>query len=401
MRWASTLQVGDRGRHTLTPLLTAGLEDIRDKLGGQSPDLLVGFVAPHFMNEFDHVPAAVRVQLAPRCFIGCSAGGLIGGWQEVEREPAVAFTAAILPDVEIKPFHVEDEQCPDLDDPPEHWEDLVGNESANHPAFILLPDPFSLRVDTLVSGLDFAFPDAVKVGGLASGASQPGANALFLNEKTFRTGAVGVGLSGNLVVETVVAQGCRPIGTAMRVTKCDRNILYELNGMPAVSALHEVLVDLAPHEQQLARHALFLGVAMDEFKEEHNAGDFLIRNILGLEPVSGALVVGERLRSERTVQFHLRDAATSADDLRFMLKRYTDTHERNAAGALLFSCLGRGQYLYGIPNHDSDCFREYVGEIPLGGFFCNGEIGPVGGSTFLHGYTSSFGIFRAKEPAGT
>ncbi len=401
MKWASTLQEVTSGASNIGPLLKAGLIEVEERLGGQKPDLVVGFVAPDFMDEFEQVPAAVARELAPKCFIGCSAGGLIGGWKEVEKEPAVAFTAAVLPDVEITPFHVDEGQCPDLDDPPGLWEKLVGIESARDPAFILLPDPFSLRIDTLVSGLDFAFPGSVKVGGLASGASRPGANALFLNSQTFRTGAVGVGLSGNLVVETVVAQGCRPIGTTLRVTKCDRNILYELDGMPAVAALHEVLAALSPHAQELARHSLFLGVAMDEFKDEHNAGDFLIRNILGLEPVSGALVVGEVLRNERTVQFHLRDAATSADDLRFMLKRYVDTHERNAAGALLFSCLGRGQYLYGIPNHDSDCFREYVGEIPLGGFFCNGEIGPVGGSTFLHGYTSSFGIFREKEPVSS
>src|SRR5262249_29734662 len=128
-------------------------------------------------------------------------------------------------------------------------------------------------------------------------------------------------------------------------------------------------------------------------------GDFLIRNILGIEPRSGALVIGEIPQVERTVQFHLRDAATSADDLRLTLKRYCEEHNEGdgqAAGALLFSCLGRGRHLYGRANHDSECFRQYLGEVPLGGFFCSGEIGPVGGTTFLHGYTSSFGIFREK-----
>ncbi|HEY9715411.1 MAG TPA: FIST C-terminal domain-containing protein, partial [Chroococcales cyanobacterium] len=190
----------------------------------------------------------------------------------------------------------------------------------------------------------------------------------------------------------------------LRVTKCKDNFLLELDGAPAVHVLKELLDSLPEADQQLARNSLFLGVVMDEFKDDFKAGDFLIRNIIGIEPKSGALVVGEILRNERTVQFHLRDAATSADDLRLMLKRYIDQSRQSTAtqveGALLFSCLGRGQFLYGSPNHDSDCFRQYLGEVPLGGFFCNGEIGPVGGTTFLHGYTSSFGIFRSKAAAG-
>jgi small ligand-binding sensory domain FIST len=153
---------------------------------------------------------------------------------------------------------------------------------------------------------------------------------------------------------------------------------------------------LNANEQNLVRESLFIGIAMDEFRDAHQAGDFLIRNIVGIEPNSGALVISEVLHGEQTVQFHVRDAATSADDLRHLLKEYRDKLKSEIHGALLFSCLGRGEHLYGMPNHDSNCFKEYLGAVPLGGFFCNGEIGPVGGTTFLHGYTSSFGIFRAK-----
>lgn len=399
MKWTSTLKAPMGRSCSAEALLVSGAQEIAGQLGGQQPDLLIGFVAPHFFDQFELVPAVLMRELRPRCFVGCTAGGLIGGWQEVEQEPAVALTAAILPEVDVRAFHIGDAELPDLDDPPENWEKLVGVTAPKKPSFILLPDPFTIRADVLVQGLDYAFPGAVKVGGLASGASQPGINALFLNEEILRAGAVGVALSGNIVVDTVVAQGCRPIGRPMHVTRCQKHIIYELDNVPAVSALHRVLVDLSAKDQSLARHSLFLGVAMSEFKDDFKPGDFLIRNILGVDPISGALAVGEVMHEGRTVQFHLRDAATSADDLRLLLKHYVDTHERNAAGALLFSCLGRGRYLYGMPNHDTDCFREYVGEVPLGGFFCNGEIGPVGGSTFLHGYTSSFGIFREREPA--
>jgi small ligand-binding sensory domain FIST len=357
----------------------------------------MGFVSPHFLKEYDQIPNYVNSMLEPGIFLGCSAGGLIGNWREIEQQPAISLTAAILPDVDIHPFYISDELLPDLDAPPDEWEKLVRVNSATAPNFILLADPFSLRIDEVLQGLDYAFPKCVKLGGLASGAGRPGLNALFLDRQVHRGGAVGVAVTGNIIVDTVVAQGCRPVGHAMRVTRCLKNFIYELDGEPAITALHDLLLSLDDHDQSIAKHSLFLGVVMDEFKEELGPGDFLIRNILGLEPSSGALLVGEVMRNERTVQFHLRDASTSAEDLRLLLKGYRESRHTGPSGALLFSCLGRGQYLYGRSNHDSECFREYLGDVPLGGFFCNGEIGPVGGNTFLHGYTSSFGIFRPQS----
>lgn len=401
MKWASALAGNDlpgkRKYGGARQLLAECAERVNFQLGDTEPDLVIGFVSADFMDEFDEISALVKKQLRAKHFIGCSAGGLIGGGFEVEKEKGIAITAAVLPDVEIKLFHFEDADLPDLDSAPSAWEKAVGVESTSEPHFILLPDPFSFKVDTLMQGLDYAFAKSVKLGGLASGGNRGGMNALFCGDKVYRSGVVGAALSGNVVVDSVVAQGCRPIGHPMRVTKCLNNFLIELDGEPAVHVLKEAIMKLSPMDQKLAYNALFLGVVMDEFKADFHGGDFLIRNILGIEQKSGALMVGEILRNERTVQFHLRDAATSSEDLRLMLKAYSEQqNESDAAGALLFSCLGRGKHLYGESNHDSECFREFLGDIPLGGFFCNGEIGPVGGTTFLHGYTSSFGIFRAK-----
>ncbi len=404
MKWASALAGNDlpgkRKYGGARHLLAECAESINFQLGDAEPDLVVGFVSADFMDEFDEISALVKKQLRAKHFIGCSAGGLIGGGFEVEKEKGIAITAAVLPDVEIKLFHLEDSDLPDLDSAPSAWEKAVGVENVAEPHFILLPDPFSFKVDTLMQGLDYAFAKSVKLGGLASGGNRGGMNALFCGDKVYRSGVVGAALSGNVLVDSVVAQGCRPIGHPMRVTKCLNNFLIELDGEPAVHVLKEAIMKLSPKDQKLAYNALFLGVVMDEFKADFHSGDFLIRNILGIEQKSGALMVGEILRTERTVQFHLRDAATSSEDLRLMLKAYAERQNgSDAAGALLFSCLGRGKHLYGESNHDSECFREFLGDIPLGGFFCNGEIGPVGGTTFLHGYTSSFGIFREK--AGT
>ena len=174
-------------------------------------------------------------------------------------------------------------------------------------------------------------------------------------------------------------------------------MLLELNGEPPVEILKKMLPSLPQRDQELLGHSLFLGVVMDEFIDDPVHGDFLIRNVVGMDQRSGGLAIGEMLKEGQLVQFHLRDAETSKDDLQAVLSRYASEHRENEIpGALLFSCLGRGQFLYGRPNHDADMFRDNLGDIPLGGFFCNGEIGPVSGTTFLHGYTSSFGLFRTK-----
>jgi small ligand-binding sensory domain FIST len=336
--------------------------------------------------------------LEPGTFLGCSGGGVIGGGEEIERAPGVTLVAARLPDVHLTTFHVTD-PLPDLDGPPDAWERLVGMRLQEEPQFVLLADPFSVRAEALLAGLDYAFPSSPKIGGLASGATSPGLNALFLDDEVFTDGAVGVALSGNVVVDTLVAQGCRPVGELMRVTRCEGNILYELDGRPAFEAVQELFATLDEYDRRLAGTALFVGVLMDEFREEPRVGDFLIRNLIGADPRRGVLAVGEYLQEGMRVRFHLRDADTSAEDLHTMLKGYEKTSPETLSGALLFSCLGRGEGLYGLPNFDTGVFREHLGDVPVGGFFCNGEIGPVRGNTFLHGYTSSFGLFRPRTPA--
>ena len=278
------------------------------------------------------------------------------------------------------------------------WEELVNVSAADDPHFLLLSDPFSVQGENLLMGLDFAFPRSVKIGGLASGGQRPGANALYLDGRAYDSGAVGVALRGNIEVDTIVAQGCRPIGHRMQITESDRNLLIGLDGRGTLETLRELFGELSERDQRLAQQSLFLGVVMDEFNDAPQLGDFLIRNIIGIDGRRGALAIGEYLKEGQIVQFHLRDAETSSQDLDDMLGQYVEDGVRSTgAGALLFQCLGRGEYLYGRADHDTDMFRDKVGAIPLAGFFCNGEIGQVSGQTYLHGYTSSFGIFRPRD----
>ena len=394
MKWSSAVSEN----FSLAEAVEECARDIHDGLDGVEPDLIIAFVSSHHAVEYASLPQLVRENLADAPLIGCSGGGIIGDGREIEQRPGFALTAAVLPDVQVTPFHIGEDALPDGDAPPEQWEALVGVKKEAGPQFVILADPFSTRGEQLLMGLDYAFPDAVKIGGLASGANQPGGNSLYLGETTYDSGAVGLALSGNIAVDSVVAQGCRPIGDLMQVTSCRRNVLLGLDDRTPFEVLKEVFQGLNDRDRELAQNSLFLGVVMDPFNESPQLGDFLIRNIVGIDAQKGLIAVGEMLKEGQTVQFHLRDSQTSSQDLDAMLERYVSGQETHSnSGALLFQCLGRGAFLYGRADHDTDMFRDKVGPMPLTGFFCNGEIGPVGGSTFLHGYTSSFGIFRPKE----
>jgi small ligand-binding sensory domain FIST len=394
MKWATAIS----RKTSFEDAVLECAEGVARQLGPGPVSLALAYVTPHFADYYPRLYGLVSRYLEFETFLGCSGGGVIGGREEVERAPAVTLVSARLPDVRLKPFHVSG-PLPDLDGPPETWERLIGVRAQDEPQFVLLADPFSGRPEALLAGLDYAFPDSPKIGGLASGATSPGLNALFLDDDLFTEGTVGVALSGDVAIDTVVAQGCRPVGELMRVTGCRGNFLFELDGRPAFEVLRELIAALDERDRQLANTALFAGVLMDEFREEPRVGDFLIRNLIGVDPRRGAIAVGENLQEGMSLRFHVRDAETSAEDLHTMLKSYEKTLPGPVSGALLFSCLGRGEGLYGRPNFDTSVFREYLGDVPVAGFFCNGEIGPVGGATFLHGYTSSFGLFRPRTPA--
>lgn len=390
MRWASTL--------SLDSDLASGAEDalgrLRAELGGATPDLLIAFVSAPHAAAYDDVPALLGS--AAGVVVGCSGGGVIGGGHEIEERAAVALVGASLPGVRVAAFHAETDRLPPVERR-DDWRALLRTEGAEPSHVLLLAEPTTSDVEPLLAGLDRHLDGGRVVGGLASGAAEPGRNALFRGTAVHRSGAVGVTLTGDLTVDTIVAQGCRPIGEPMFVTSCQGHVLRALDGRPATRVLRDLYGRLDARDQELFRHSLFVGVVMRESRETYRQGDFLIRNIAGLDAATDAIAVGTSLHEGSVVQFHLRDAATSAEDLDTLLARArTNAGDTPPSGALLFSCLGRGVGLYGRPDHDSEVFRRHFGAVPLGGFFCNGEIGPVQDRTFIHGYTSSLALFAPR-----
>ena len=392
MQWSSAVSDSP----SFTEAVTQASEQILANLDGQHPDLAVVFISSHHMPSYVVAPELLAETLGAKVLIGCSAAGVIGGGQEVERRPGIAISAAILPGVELSPFHLNQDELPSPDAGPEEWQALLGIRAEDCPAIMLLPDPFTLRSEHLLAGLDFAFPSTIKIGGLASGGGQPGANALFINDRSVRSGAVGVAFTGDLAVETVVAQGCRPIGEPFIVTQSEINVISKLGDQTPLEVLRDLFEAAETREKRLIRRSLQIGIIMDRLAQNSNEGEFLIRNVLGADEEDGTLAVGEIVQEGQVVQFFVRDAQAADEDLRMMLEEYIDNLDEGdiPASALLFSCIGRGQYLYGSPDHDTSMFTDMVADIPVTGFFSNGEIGPLGDQTFLHGYSASFALFK-------
>lgn len=379
---------------------------VKESLSDRKASILFVFSSSHHSHAYQDIANAINEALDPEHLLGCSGGGIIGNGEEVERASALSITAAVLPGVDIKTFRLTTDKIPDLDGGPRSWIDLIGVPPSEQPQFIVLADPFSFRADDFLRGLDFAFADSPKVGGLASGATAPGENVLYCDDAVEREGCVGLAMTGDIKLEPLVAQGCRPIGKPYSISKCRKNMLFGLDGHSPIEQLAEIFGESDERDRKLIRTSLFLGVVMDPFKKSPpRHGDFLIRNIIGADPKKGSLAIGAMLRQGQVVQFHLRDSYAAAEDLIQVLRRYTAEMLKEGQGeavphapaaAMLFSCVGRGQHLFGAPHHDSTVFKHLVADVPIGGFFCNGEIGPVGGTTYLHGFTSCFAIFRSK-----
>lgn len=392
MKWASVcadFSAGEDVPQAATQLVAA--------LDGREPDLVLAFISSAAAMRLHGLAASLRREFENSTIVGGLGIGVIAAGQEFEDTPALSLTGAVLPDIEISAVHLQDSQIPPAYAERSMWETALGVSAAARPNFLLLADPFNSSTETLLKGLDRNYPQSPKLGGLISGVEQTSTPCLFLNDTVHETGVIALALSGNIQLEPIVAQGCRPIGDPMFATATYDNLILELDGRAPRDVLNDLYNKLPPADRQLFTESLFLGLAMDADRNEYGAGDFLIRTILGMDPESGALWLNAQAPPNTVVQLHLRDGVTSAQDLERVLARHCAARSNMPpAAALLFSCLGRGRRLYGHPNHDSNALRQHLGEIPIGGLFCNGEIGPVRGTTYLHGYTSVFGIVRGR-----
>jgi small ligand-binding sensory domain FIST len=359
--------------------------DARAALGGGEVDLAFLFLSPDHFAATEEALSALEEELAPRHLLGCVAEGVLAGQRELESGPGAAVWAASLPGAEIETFHslavgtddgVAVTSFPELD-----GADLVA----------LLVDPFSFPAAGFLSKLNEEEERAPVVGGLAAGGGEPDTQSLFVDGEVVYEGAVGAVLRG-VPVRTVVSQGCEPVGRDAVITNAEANVVFELAGEPALERLKGDLANMTEQQQRSAASGgVLAGLVIDENRAEYRRGDYLMRGLMGVDEDTGALAIAESVRVGQTLRFHVRDADAADEDLRENLANAIDGD--HAAGALLFTCNGRGTSLFAAPDHDARAVGEALGGDALAGFFCAGEIGPVGGKPFLHGFTATLAVF--------
>ena len=433
MRFAASLSTHPVTAHAIGEAVGQVIEQI-----GRHPDLAVLFVTRPHAGALEDVADTVNRLLGPTVLIGCAAESVVGNQREVEHEPAVTLWAALTGPVIPVRLWAERRGTSRSGPDPLGAHPLASDPSGTHPpgshppgahplasdpsgadplgahpmaselriagwpddvpfdpqSLLLVGDPFSFPVDTLLKDLGQRHPGLPVLGGMASAARGPGGNRLALGSRIFTDGAVGALLGPGVAMTSVVSQGCRPIGRPLAVTKAERNIIYELAGQPALHRLIQVAKEGGSERDiKLINEGLQIGLVIDEHKADFGRGDFLIRNVVGADRANGAIAIGDVVEVGTTVQFHVRDAEAADEDLRELL-----AGER-ADGVLLFTCNGRGSRLFDSADHDAGVVGDLLGEPATAGFFAAGELGPVGGRNFVHGFTASMALFHDASTA--
>lgn len=379
-----------------------GLQKWAEQLRGQlseHPSLGLVFMSPQFFAQAKQVLEILQVHARVPLLAGCSSQGLIFGNEELEDNPGLTFGLYALPGADLKAFHFTQSQVEEANGPG-YWQKETGIEPAQTHGWLAFIDPFHLDSEAWLRSWNGAYAPLPVLGGLASGNFQEQLTQVYLNGEVFEEGGVAVSVGGAVRLQGMTSQGCTPIGETWTLTKVEQNIIHEIGNRPAYEVLAETFNQLTPEEQKKARGNLFIGLVVNEYLEEFHRGDFLIRNLLGADPRSGSIAVGALPRMGQTVQFQKQSAAAATEDLEALLARTRrELGDAVVYGGCLCCCNGRGRHLFGRPSHDAQLVQERLGPLGLTGFFCNGEIGPVGQKNFLHGYTASLALFVKDSAA--
>jgi small ligand-binding sensory domain FIST len=362
--------------------LDAALNQALAPLEGAQPDLLVLFASAEFREHYPLLLQRALEHTHPGHLVGCSASAVIANQREMEDDSGVAALALALPDGAYLATHAV--SATDIKQP-----QALGVPDAPLTGILLLADPFTTDTAALITQLEHDYRGCPIVGGLATGDPRLHETVLFHQDAVRHEGIVAVSLGGSIAVRPVVSQGCEPIGATWTITAAENNVIHAIGGRPAYTVLAETIQSLDRERRERVNSNLLVGLAMNEYRDEFKRGDFLIRNLIGADRTSGALAIAAEVQVGQTIQFQIRDARAADEELRAMLAGAKDTV---SAAALLFACNGRGVGLFGEPDHDAATVGELLGPLPLAGFFCNGEIGPVGTRTYLHGFTASLAL---------
>ena len=369
--------------------------ELRRRFPADEVSLGLIFISPQFFEHANELLEILRVHARIPLLLGCSSGSLIVNEREIEKNAGLVLALYHLPGAELKAARLTQAQLEQA----EHesfWPTETGVQQAN--GWLVFADPFHLNPEQWLQQWNAAWPGRPILGGLASGVQRAQRTQVYLNGDVHEEGGVALSVGGGVALHSVISQGCMPIGETWTITRAEGNVIHEIGNQPAYEVLVETFENLSESEKEKTRDNLFVGLVVNEYLEEFQRGDFLVRNLIGVDPDNGAIAVGALPRTGQTLQFQRRDARAAGEDMDELLHRASESLEENMIfGGCLCCCNGRGENLFGATDHDTGLVQHHFGDIGLSGFFCNGEIGPIGESNFLHGYTASLALFVKQE----
>lgn len=358
---------------------------LHKRLGDGPVDLVIAFASAQHGEALDELPDRLHEALAPRTLVGCTGARLLNGAVGAIDAPGLVVLAGRAPGARLDAVAIAPDELPDPDGPPSAWRALLPARDSECAGMLVLGEPSHADPRRLIAGLDFAFPGVPKVGGIASGSRRPHGHALFCGRRAHRSGAVVLAVGDGLAIEPVVATGCRAFGRAGRITQSDGNRLIRVDATLATDFVRDQIQELGEDERAIvATSPLLIGVDADPFAEPDGEPDWLVRTVRAIDG-RGHIVLGEHPQVGRQIRLLMRDTAAGADEAHRRLLR---AKPAGASAALLFQCLGR-------ESDDCAAFHAASGGVPLIGFGCNGEIGPLAGQTELHAFTAAFAVLRA------
>jgi small ligand-binding sensory domain FIST len=378
----------------------AGLSQWAEGLRGQlsAPQVSLGlvFMTPKYFSQAEQILEILRVHARIPLLAGCSSTALVVGNEEIEDDAGIVLALYSLPGAELVGTYFTQSQVEESNGDA-YWPRETGVEREHTNGWLAFIDPFHLDSETWLRGWNEAYPTQPVYGGLASGVFADQSTQVYLNGDVYDEGGVAISVGGDVKLAGVISQGCTPIGDTWTLTRVEQNLIHRIANRPAYEVLSETVGKMTTEEQRKVRGNLLIGLVVNEYLEDFHRGDFLVRNLLGGDPQTGVLAVGAMPRTGQTMQFQRRDASAATEDMSELLAQtHVQLGGATVYGGCLCCCNGRGKHLFGQSGHDAQLVQKQFGSIGLAGFFCNGEIGPVGEKNFLHGYTASLALFVKK-----
>lgn len=378
----------------------AGLRQWAEALRAQlkAPQVSLGlvFMTPRFFPYAKQVLELLRVHARIPLLVGCSSSSLVSGTEELEDNPGLVLALYALPGAKLTGTYFTQPQVEEAEGH-DYWHGVTTVKPSQTNGWLTFIDPFHLDSESWLRSWNESYPGSPVYGGLSSGIFADQVTQIYFNGEVYEEGGVTICVGGDVKLAGVISQGCTPIGDTWTLTRVEQNLIHKIANRPAYEVLSETVNEMSTDEQKKVRGNLFIGLVVNEYLEDFHRGDFLVRNLLGGDPQTGVLAVGAMPRAGQTMQFQRRDAEAASEDMSELLERAkTQLGGATVYGGCLCCCNGRGRNLFGSSGHDAQMVQKQFGGIGLSGFFCNGEIGPVGQKNFLHGYTASLALFVKK-----